>query len=154
LAVSFTAGFAAIEVAVVGGPLPISSLGGGVVGRMIQIVLSAGLYNVALQQIDGGGVGGGGGFWVVRGWPALLLGGVLTFLGTFFGFLCLIIPGLVFAALVMFTTPAVVDGLGAIEALKRSIGTLKREWLSAIVFLLVTGMILAAGSLLFGVGLL
>ena len=79
---------------------------------------------------------------------------MLTSLGVAFGFLLFIIPGLVFAGLTAFVGSAVVDGLGPLEAIGRSVGALRRQWFSATVFMIVMGIIQSIGLFPLGIGLL
>lgn len=139
---------------VIGSHLPISSLLVLALATMIHGVLVGGLFKMALKQIDGGEIRVGDLFDVGPVAPALALAGLMTELGTALGFMFLIIPGLIYAGLVMFTAPAVVEGRGAVEALKLSAGTLKRQWASAALFAFVMSIIAVAGVLLCGFGVL
>jgi HEAT repeat protein len=150
-ALSFVAG---VGVAMVGGPVSLTTLAAMAVGLMIQGVLAGGLSKMALKQIDGGDISVGDVFTVGGAATGLALAWLMVGLGTYLGLALLVIPGVVFAGLAMFTVPAVVEGLGPVEALRRSVGTLGRQWLSAAVFALVSWLLVAAGALLCGVGLL
>jgi HEAT repeat protein/uncharacterized membrane protein len=142
------------EAATIGSPGLISLVMVSFVGLMIYSVLLGGILKMALKQVDGGEIGVGDVFTAWSAAPGILLAGVLTSLGVAFGFLLFIIPGVVFAGLTMFVGPAVVDGLGALEAIGRSVGALKRQWFSATVFSVVMVIIQWVGLFPLGIGLL
>jgi hypothetical protein len=147
---------AGIGAATIQGPAPmvISTVAMMAAGIMLQGVLYGSLSKMALKQIDGEEIAVGDVFTVGNAAPGLALAWLLVGIGMNLGLLLLIIPGLVFAGLTMFTLPAVVEGVGSVEAIRRSIRTLKQQWLMATVFAIVSWLILAAGALLCGVGML
>ena len=145
----------AAEVSALSMPFPmVTTLAVMIAAMMVQAVLLGGLYRMALKQIDGGEISVGDVFAVGAAAPALGVVSLLTSLGIGIGSLFFIIPGLIFAGLAMFSLPAAVEGLGPIEAIGRSVGTLKRQWLMAPLFLVVLWMILMAGLMCLGVGVL
>lgn len=155
MALNMLAFFAGIaEAAMIGGRVPLSSLGVLTINMMVQGVLVGGLYKMALKQIDGGDIRVGDVFAIGGVAPGLALAGLITAMGTYLGLMILVIPGVIFAGLVMFTMPAVVEGFGAVDAVKRSFEALKRSWHLAMLFVWVAWMIVVAGALLCGVGLL
>jgi HEAT repeat protein len=136
-------------------PLPMITIVVAIVaGVMVQGVLVGGLYRMALKQIDGGDISVGDVFSVEPGAMALGVVMLLTTLGIWFGSLFLLIPGLIFAGLAMFALPAAVEGLGPIEAIGRSFGTLKRQWLMAPLFVVVLCLIYMVGVICLVVGVL
>jgi uncharacterized membrane protein len=73
----------------------------------------------------------------------------------FLGFLCLIIPGLVLAAMYSFTYLFIVDKrLGYWEAMRASHSVVKQDYVGYTLFLIVLGLLNLAGALCLFVGLL
>lgn len=86
---------------------------------------------------------------VELGFASALIG-----LATLAGFACLVLPGFVIPALLMFALPLVVDArLPAWTALRRSWDTLKGEWLTATAFHLALALVAGSGVLLCGLGI-
>lgn len=80
---------------------------------------------------------------------------LLVGLGTFVGYLLCFIPGIIFAFLSMYSLFFVVDkNLKPVDAIKASIDLVKNNLGSAIVWYLVAVLIILAGELACGVGLL
>ncbi len=123
----------------------------------IQGLVLGSLIRMALKQIDGGRIAvgdlfslGGAGE-AERLFKGMILVSVLGAVGSVF----LVIPGLIVAALSMFTLHLIVDGrMGEGSALAASFRALRRHWLTAIFFYLATMLITSSGMLLLGVGLL
>jgi len=65
---------------------------------------------MALRQIDGHDVGLGDMFAVGDAALGLAVASILLNLGLYLGLMLLVIPGLIFAGVTMFTLPMVVDG--------------------------------------------
>lgn len=81
--------------------------------------------------------------------------GLLVTLGVIIGSFLLVIPGLVFAFLNVFTPLLIVDrSMGAIEAIQTSIRLVIDNLLLALVLSLVMGVLNFIGSLFFGIGVL
>ena len=130
-----------------------------IAGNPVQFVISqflmAGLYRMAINQVRGATPSLGTLFSAGDVLPALLGAAILTTLATFVGALFCVIPGLLLAALFLFTIPLVVDRkLGAIEAMSTSFNTLKPQMWPALGFIIVVGLLAGAGALLCGVGIL
>lgn len=117
-------------------------------------VAYAGMYRMALRQIDGERIEIGdmfrleGTFWQHFG--ASLLGGLIISIGMF---LCYI-PGLIAAGLLMFSGPLIMDRqLGAVTALRQSYETLRNEVWMALLFIFVLGLLASLGAYLCLVGI-
>ncbi len=123
----------------------------------IQGLMLGSLIRMALKQIDGGRIAvgdlfslGGAGE-AERLFKGMILVSVLGAVASVF----LVIPGLIVAALSMFTLHLIVDGrMGEGSALAASFRALRRHGLTAIFFYLATMLITSSGMLLLGVGLL
>ncbi|MFH1452652.1 MAG: hypothetical protein ABIH00_01575 [Armatimonadota bacterium] len=86
--------------------------------------------------------------------PSLLAGIVITLL-TALGLLLLVIPGLIVIGAFLFTYLIILDGEKDFwEAMMKSKDIAATDWLKYIVFALLAGIILTAGALFFGIGML
>lgn len=144
-----------LEQSVVGTEGMLTFLGMLVAAILVQaVVFWGGLFKLALKQIDGGEIQVADAFFAGRTALGLAVAGPLILLGFYLGLLMFIVPGIIVSGLFMFAVPGAVDGLGPIEAIIRSIGTLKRQWVMASLFLVVTVLIGAVGGLFCGIGAL
>jgi hypothetical protein len=105
--------------------MPFRPGGGGAVHTALAMAINGfflgGMFRMACRQVRGRAIGVADLFSVVDVLPNLILGALLYGLACMVGFLCLFIPGLIVAGVLMFTFPLVVDGgLGATEAIGRS----------------------------------
>jgi hypothetical protein len=128
---------------------------GIVVGGLPGAILSAGMYKSALKQMRGETIAVGDLFDVSDVIGPILVAAILTSIGTAIGFVCCILPGFVLISLWAFTNLLIVDrGMDGVAAMRESFNALRGEWLMAGVFALVVGLVVAAGGLACGVGLL
>jgi uncharacterized membrane protein len=128
---------------------------GGILAQIPGQILLVGLLRMAFKQIRGGKIEIADLFAFSDIVVPAAVATVLTSLGIMAGTLLCIVPGLVLAALWLFTFPLVADGRpDGIEAMRTSFNTLKDELLMALVFLLVLAVMMAVGLALCGVGLL
>jgi uncharacterized membrane protein len=128
---------------------------GQIVGMLLSVVLSAGVYGAAIKHVRGGKVEIGDLFTGFSNLGNVLAGGVLMTLATMVGMVFCIVPGIIVAGLLMFTYFLIMDRkVGGVDALKMSMDTLKPQLGMAAVFVLVTILIMAAGAIACGVGLL
>lgn len=87
--------------------------------------------------------------------PALLIAGILTPIASAIGFLLCIVPGLLLLGLFLFVNPLIVDQKkGAIEAISTSFNALKSQMWMALLYVIVLGLVLLAGLIACGVGIL
>ena len=129
---------------------------GQFLGQIPALILSCGVLRMAFKQIRGDEISVGDAFDVADIIAPAAIAGVLFMLATTIGSFLLVIPGLIVAGLLLFTFPLIADGKckDGIEALKLSFETLKSEWLMATAFVLVEAILMVAGILFCGVGLL
>jgi HEAT repeat protein len=147
-----------IPISLVGGAiLPgisfFTSLASVAVAWAISGVFLGGMYGMALKQVDGNSIGVRDLFPGADVLPSLALASVLATLAILVGLLCMVIPGLIIWALLLFTLPLIVDRrIKAIDAIGMSWTTLKTHWLQATVFVLVMWAVKVGGMLLCLVG--
>lgn len=127
--------------------------------QLVQFViiqfLMGGLYRMAINNVRTGTANFGDMFSVADVLPSLLGASILTAIATGIGFLFCIVPGILLYGLLLFTLPLVVDKhMGAIDAMKTSIDTLKPQMGMAVVFAIVMGLLASVGFCLCGVGIL
>ena len=85
----------------------------------------------------------------------LSLAGVLVYLMTLIGFVLLILPGIFLSIAFMFTMPLIADkGLGAWEAMEFSRKAVTKQWFKVFGLTLLLGLIIVAGALVLGIGLI
>jgi uncharacterized membrane protein len=121
---------------------------------IVGIFMSAALLTGCLDIADGKPVSIGS-FFKPRNLGPVLLTAVLIALGTWIGTLACVIPGLIFAFLVQFALPFVIDrSLSPVDSIKASIATTRSNLGGAFLSWLVQGAIVLVGELLCGVGLL
>jgi hypothetical protein len=122
---------------------------------LLSAWLMSGMYRAAFKQIRGGQVSVGdlfsGGPYFLRMLGALLLMGLLSILGAILCFLpALAVPGLMF-----FAIPLIVEGnMGAVDAMRASFETTKRDWLMFVLFAIVLNFLASAGAYACGIGVL
>lgn len=147
VAVSFVAGLASYAVPVVG----------QVVAMVLSAVLSAGPQAAALKQVRGGVVVVNDLFagFTGRNFPNVLLAGLLVSMIVSAGLACCIVPGVIAAALLMFTNLLVMDRqVRAVDALTMSFHIIKTQLGPAVLLVVVCGLISMAGAMLCCVGFL
>ena len=114
---------------------------------------SASLYQVAVKQVRGQSIAFGDLF---SGGPyfgnMLLLNAALSVL-YFFGFLALCIGDFVVAAFFLPVAALVVDGRTAGQALSESVAGMKKDWLSAVLFVFVFTLLIIASLIPCALGL-
>lgn len=124
------------------------------VGQVITTLAAAGLLKMAFDAVDGKEVNLAT---MLEGWDKVqvLVATLIVGLATAIGIVLCIIPGLIVAVLTAFTTAFVVDQkLGAIDAIKASIGLVRGNLGSVIVWMLLAIVCALVGALACGVGLL
>lgn len=128
---------------------------GGLLAGIPGQILLVGLLRMAFKQIRGGKIAVGDLFAFSDVVVPAAVATILTGLGIAIGTALCIVPGLVLGALWLFTFPLVADRrLDGVEAMRTSWNALKDEWLMALLFVLVLVLMIAAGLLLCGVGVL
>lgn len=124
------------------------------VGQLVVTIASAGLVKAALLIVDGRPVSLQAAF---EGWDKLQLvvASLLVSLATAIGFVLLVIPGIIVAYLMSFSTMFLVDrNLSAIDAIKASIDFTRSRVGDVLVFLLLAIVVVIIGLCLCGVGVL
>ncbi|HWQ36495.1 MAG TPA: zinc-ribbon domain-containing protein [Blastocatellia bacterium] len=122
---------------------------------LLSAWLMSGMYRAAFKQLRGGQVAVSdlfsGGPYFLRMLGALLLMGLLSIIGAMLCFLpALAVPGLMF-----FAIPLIIEGnVGAVDALRTSFETTKKDWLMFILFAIVLNFLSSAGVYACGIGLL
>jgi len=126
-----------------------------VVSAVVNGILYAGLFGIAIKQVRGEetSIGDLFGFTDVIG-QTIIASIIVSVLMTI-GFMLCLIPGIILAGLFMFTLPLVVDKkMNASEAVSTSFNALKDQWLLAGVFAFLAGIIYVFGFFLCLVGVL
>jgi hypothetical protein len=128
---------------------------GSILAQIPGQILLVGLLRMAFKQIRGGKIQIGDAFAFSDVVVPAAVATVLTSLGVMAGTVLCVVPGLLLAALWLFTFPLVADGRpDGVDAMRTSWNTLKDDWLMALVFLLVMAVMVALGLLACGVGVL
>jgi hypothetical protein len=127
---------------------------GWIIGMVINSPMLGGLYYVYLGRIRGLAVGPEDVFAGFRlAFTPLVLAGLLVGAITSLGFLALIVPGIYFAIAFMFVQPLVIDRqLDPWTALEISRRVVHRQWWTMLALALIATLIVLAGLLAFGVG--
>lgn len=130
-----------------------------IINQLVSIVVNAffmgGIYRMAINQVRGRAISIGDLFSGADVYPALLIASLLMNIAIAIGFMLCIIPGLLLAGCLMFTIPLIVDKRqSAVDAMTLSFNTLKSQAFSALGFALVVGLVLIAGFLACGLGVL
>ena len=122
---------------------------------LVSVFFMGGMFFAACKQVRGGRVEVGDLFGAAGRFGPMLLAAFLGYLAFLVGYVLLIIPGLLVLGRMMFSIPLVVDGgLGATEALGRSWSATKGQTLAAGGFIILIGLIMIAGAIPCGIGLL
>lgn len=122
---------------------------------VVEWFFMAGLMRLAIKQVRGETIEFKDMFAVLDVLPTIIGAAILVGLASLAGYLCLIIPGLIIASLLVLTYPLIIDQrLGVTEAMSRSWNALKGEWLMATLFVFVIGLLAEAGAIACGVGVL
>lgn len=124
--------------------------------NLITFFLLGGLYKMALKQIRGLAIGVSDLFSAGSVFIPLFLTNLLYGVCVLGGTILCIIPGLIFASLLILSPLLIVDKreTSPVQALKASWNVLKTDMLNAVLFLFVLGIVSVAGVLGCGVGLL
>jgi uncharacterized membrane protein len=134
---------------------PLMMLINQVLNTVVSAFFMGGIYRMAVNQVRGQAVSVGDMFSATDVFPAVLIASILTNIAIMIGLLLCIIPGLFVAGALMFTLPLIVDRrLSAIDAMSTSFNTLKGQAFSAFTFALVVGLVILAGALACGLGVL
>ena len=125
------------------------------VGEAVAIIVTAGLYRMALRRMRGERIHAGDLFDIGDVFPQLLLlsiaAGAIVTVGLF---LC-VVPGIIAGALLMFAVPLVMDRrMDAMAAIGTSVRTLGTDFLNAVIFYILLSLILFAGLLVCCVGII
>ncbi len=123
------------------------------VGLIAQLILAA-LVKGALDTVDGKPVSVGGMF---EGWDrgAVLVAALIVAVATAIGTLLCYLPGLVVGFLTSYTMFFVVDrGMAPVDAVKASVSFVMANLSNTLVFYLLGVVVIIAGAILCGVGLL
>lgn len=135
------------------GLIPIA---GSVIGALLGGVLSGGVFFVLLKALRGGRPGVGemfSGFTLA--FVPLMLGGLVVTLLTMAGFLLLIIPGIYLIVAWSLTFPLIIDKkLDFWAAMELGRKVVHKVWWPMFVLLFAAGLLVLAGLLVFGVGVL
>ncbi len=124
-----------------------------------SVILSGGLYRMAIRQIRGENIAVGDFFKIFDVAGALIgsvfLVGFAVVGAAIVGLILCGLPGLVVGSLLMLTVPLIVDRrIGSMEAIKLSWNALKPHWLMATLFYLVVSFIGNIGSIACYIGVL
>ncbi len=130
----------------------------GIIGIFLTIayfVVTAGMYRMALRRLRGEQISVGEVFNIGNVFPNLLLASLLYAVIVGIAALLCLIPGIIAAALLMFTAPLILDRqMDGAAAISVSFRTLSGDFLNAVVFYLVLSFIAFAGIFLCCVGIL
>ncbi len=132
-----------------------ASLFSQALGILVGAFFMAGLYKMALNQIDGHPISLNDLFSGGQYFGQMLIGQVLFNIALLIGFLLCCIPGFMLMGGLMFWTPLVVDRkMDAIGAMTTSWNTLKSQVFTAVGFLIVVGLAALVGVVACCVGVL
>jgi len=119
-----------------------------------QGYFQAGVMRLAVSAVRGGGVRFGDlfatGVGTFRMIGLVFLGGLAWTIG----FVLCFIPGFAIAGMLMAAPAMIGDGVGTIEAMQRSIGAIKRDWLNAAALVFIGFLLVILSELPLGLGLL
>ncbi|BCW98418.1 MAG: hypothetical protein KatS3mg024_1245 [Armatimonadota bacterium] len=119
------------------------------------VVVTAGIYRMALRRMRGEQVSAGDLFNIGDVFPQVLVAGLLASVIVTIGYLLCIIPGIIAGGLLMFTVPLIVDRqMDGVEAISTSFRILSADLLNAVLFYAVLSFIVFIGLLACGVGIL
>lgn len=125
---------------------------GVIVLILVGLVAEGAIVFMTKEQIEGRKVGYMEGIdAAVQRLTNLLIASVIIAIGTFIGFMLLIIPGIIWLLLVAFSIQIVMlENLDGVEAVKRSIMLVKENFGDTLIFLLVLLIILLIISFVLG----
>jgi len=139
----------------VGGSAEEPTVIGGIVNYGLGTLISMGVTAFYLAAHDNPDTAELSMLWHPQPFWKFLGATVLTTLAIVVGFMLLIVPGIIAMLLFMFSTFVVIDqGLGPIEAMKESMRISEGNRWPLLGFVCLLFLILIAGALVFGVGLL
>ncbi len=125
------------------------------IGFVVGQFLIGGLMRMAIATVRTGRADFGQMFSAGDVIPNLIFAGILTSIATVIGIFLCVVPGLLLSGLFMFVTPLIVDKrMGAMEAINASLNALKPQMWMALLFVIVVGLVAAAGLLACGFGVL
>jgi uncharacterized membrane protein len=129
------------------------------IANLISYALSGwligGLYRMAIAQVRGEPVQVGDLFKATDVIVPMILATMLIGIGTMFGLLFCIVPGIILSSLWMLTYPLIADqNMAPVEAMTRSLNALKGQMGSAVGLSVVSGFVASLGILGCGIGLL
>jgi len=131
------------------------SLLGTAVFVAVQGVLMAGLIRMAVKQVDGEKFSLGEMFVFDNALPQVIVAWLLYLVAAIIGVFLLVVPSWIAVGVLMFALPLAAEGKrSGVRAIQESWATLKGAWFSATVFHLVLAVLMAAGGLLCGLGIL
>ncbi|WP_461864223.1 hypothetical protein [Thermococcus sp.] len=109
------------------------------------LIAQGAIVDMAYKQIKGGSPGYMEGINAALGkLGSLIIATIIIAVGTFIGFILLVIPGLIWLLLVAFTIPIIIiENMDGIEAIKESINIVKENLGDVLVFLIVLIIIVA-----------
>ncbi len=117
-----------------------------------QAFLYGGLYGMAVKQVRGEPISFNDIFSGGRYFLPMLGFQILYALAVAFGFLLLIVPGLLVASLMIPTYAQIADGVSFSDAISRSIDGMKRDMWNGIAFLFVMGLVILVSLIPCGLG--
>lgn len=139
----------------VSGGVPILAFLLRIVTLVVVSIMLSGMYRMALKQLRGQSISPGDIFSATDVLPAVVGASILSSIAIGIGTLLCIIPGIILAGLLMLTTPIIVDQrVGAIAGLTMSLNALKPHMISALIFIIVLGLIVLVSMIPCGLGLL
>jgi uncharacterized membrane protein len=122
---------------------------------VVQVLISMGLIHFALALVDRINSAKLSDAWAPSAYLNFLGASILMGLITLFGFVLLIIPGIIAAVFLIFVPYIVVDrGLTPVAAIKKSFHMVKGHFWSVLLLMLLLFVLNIAGALFFGIGLL
>jgi uncharacterized membrane protein len=128
---------------------------GSLLSGIVAYILGAGVVQAAIKQLRGQTPVVGDIFSGLSKAVPLGIAGVVVSLGVNIGAMFCVVPGVLFGALSLLTMPLITDqNMQPMDALKKSIETLKGDMWSVLGYYLVFSIIASLGGALCGVGAL
>ena len=136
-------------------PVLAISLGANIIQTVLSAYLMGGMYHMALKQLRGEPIAVSDVFSCGNLIAPLIIASLLVSLGTSFGAIFCLLPGMLLGALWMLTNPLIVDkGLGAVEAMQASFNAIKPVMWSALGYMIVLSLASCLGMIGCGIGVL
>jgi uncharacterized membrane protein len=128
---------------------------GSLVYSAVAYILMGGFIQAAIKQLRGQPPAVGDLFLGLSKAVPLGIAGLLVSLGVMIGQIFFILPGLLFAGLALLTMPFIMEqNMQPVDAIKKSIETLKEDMWPALGYILVLGIIASLGVFGCGIGVL